>query len=70
MACTMAAYSAIVALRSAKKILAKLEEFKERTLYEEIEMPLVYTLYDMQRAGILVDKQALVDYGVELRAGI
>ena len=67
---TMAAYSAIVALRSAKKIFAKLEELEERTLYEEIEMPLVYTLYDMQRAGILVDKQALVDYGVELRAGI
>ncbi len=69
-ACTMAAYSAIVALRSAKKIFAKLEELEERTLYEEIEMPLVYTLYDMQRAGILVDRQALVDYGVELRAGI
>ena len=69
-ACTMAAYSAIVALRSAKNIFAKLEELEERTLYEEIEMPLVYTLYDMQRAGILVDKQALVDYGVELRAGI
>lgn len=69
-ACTMAAYSAIVALCSAKKIFAKLEELEERTLYEEIEMPLVYTLYDMQRAGILVDKQALVDYGVELRAGI
>ena len=69
-ACTMAAYSAIVALRSAKKIFAKLEELEERTLYEEIEMPLVYTLYDMQRAGILVDKQALVDYGIELRAGI
>ena len=69
-ACTMAAYSAIVALRSAKKIFAKLEELEERTLYEEIEMPLVYTLYDMQQAGILVDKQALVDYGVELRAGI
>lgn len=69
-ACTMAAYSAIVALRSAKKIFAKLEELEERTLYEEIEMPLVYTLYDMQRVGILVDKQALVDYGVELRAGI
>lgn len=69
-ACTMAAYSAIVALRSAKKMFAKLEELEERTLYEEIEMPLVYTLYDMQWAGILVDKQALVDYGVELRAGI
>ena len=69
-ACTMAAYSAIVALRSAKKMFAKLEELEERTLYEEIEMPLVYTLYDMQRVGILVDKQALVDYGVELRAGI
>ena len=68
--CTMAAYSAIVALHSAKKIFEKLEELEERKLYEEIEMPLVYTLYDMQRAGILVDKQALLDYGVELKAGI
>ena len=68
--CTMAAFSAIVALHSAKKIFEKLEELEERKLYEEIEMPLVYTLYDMQRAGILVDKQALLDYGVELKAGI
>lgn len=67
---TMAAYTAIVALESAKRVFDRLEELEERALYEDIEMPLVYTLYDMQVAGILVDKQALLDYGVELRAGI
>ena len=66
----MAAYTAIVALESAKRVFDRLEELEERALYEDIEMPLVYTLYDMQVAGILVDKQALMDYGVELRAGI
>ena len=31
-------------------------------LYETIEMPLVFVLYDMQKFGIKVDKQALSDY--------
>lgn len=31
-------------------------------LYETIEMPLIFVLYDMQKFGIRVDKEALSDY--------
>ncbi len=67
---TVAAYTAIVSQGAFKAVMDKLEELEELKLYKEIEMPLVYTLYNMQVAGILVDKQALLDYGTELRAGI
>ena len=32
------------------------------SLYNDIEMPLVFVLYDMQRFGIRVDKNELDDY--------
>ncbi len=67
---TVAAYTAIVSQGAFKAVMEKLEELEELGLYKDIEMPLVYTLYNMQVAGILVDKQALLDYGTELRAGI
>ena len=67
---TVAAYTAIVSQGSFKAVIEKLQELQEFELYRDIEMPLVYTLYNMQVAGILVDKQALLDYGEELRAGI
>lgn len=67
---TVAAYTAIVSQGAFKAVMEKLEELEELDLYKNIEMPLVYTLYNMQVAGILVDKQALLDYGTELRAGI
>lgn len=35
-------------------------------LFEEIEMPLIFTLSDMEKAGILVDAKALKEYGTEL----
>ena len=62
--------TAVVSLYSAGKIFDKLTELSEKELYENIERPLVYTLYDMERAGILVDQEALKSYGAELRAGI
>ncbi|WP_139355564.1 DNA polymerase I [Oribacterium sp. C9] len=67
---TMAAYTAIVSCCAAEDLMKKLSELEEMELYKEIEMPLVYTLYNMQTAGILIDKAALLDFGVELRAGI
>ncbi|NLZ82354.1 MAG: DNA polymerase I, partial [Clostridiales bacterium] len=39
-------------------------------LFEDIEMPLVYTLYDMQTRGIGVNKEALKEYGDYLEVGI
>ena len=67
---TMGAYTAIVAEGSFKAVMDKLEELQETELFRGIEMPLVYTLYNMQVTGILVDKAALLDYGKELKAGI
>ncbi len=40
--------------------ILKKEEMYE--LYETIEMPLIFVLYDMQKFGIRVDKEALSDY--------
>ncbi len=39
-------------------------------LFEEIEMPLVFTLYDMERAGIRVQADKLSEYSVKLAEGI
>lgn len=65
-----AAYTVVVALEAAEPVRKKLDELQELSLYQTIEMPLVYTLYHMQKAGVLVDRQKLLDYGVELKEGI
>ena len=39
---------------------------KSYHLFEEIEMPLLFTLYDMEKQGILVERQALKEYGTKL----
>ena len=39
-------------------------------LFETIEMPLVETLYDMQRRGIRIKQETLKEYGKELEKGI
>lgn len=37
-----------------------------QSLFEQIEMPLLFTLYDMEKVGILVEKEALLEYGAKL----
>ena len=39
-------------------------------LFRDIEMPTLFTLYDMEQRGIKVNKQELQDYGVRLLSGI
>jgi DNA polymerase-1 len=39
-------------------------------LFETIEMPLIYTLYDMEVRGIRVNKEELKEYGDKLQIGI
>ena len=46
----------------------KLVEENMLTLFEEIEMPLIEVLFDMEIAGISVDPQGLKQYGEELEA--
>jgi DNA polymerase-1 len=57
------AYAAYV---SAHPLLEKLDETGMRKLFDEIEMPLVYTLSKMEQNGMRVEKEALGAYGREL----
>ena len=63
-------YSAYVAFASAPKLKKLLSEEGMLKLFDDIEMPLIYTLYDMQVRGIRVNKEALKEYGDHLEVGI
>ena len=65
-----ACYHAYVAYRSAEKLRDLLDCAGMRQLFETIEMPLIYTLYDMEVRGIRVNKEALREYGNHLQQGI
>ena len=58
-----ACYQAYVAAAALEPVLAKLREMEMEHLFRDIEMPLVYTLRDMERAGISVEAEALKTYG-------
>ena len=51
-------------------MLKKLEEAQSIELFQNIEMPLVQVLADMQYEGIYVDKQELITYGDKLKQEI
>ena len=55
--------SAYVSLFSADLILKELENENMTELFANIEMPLVFVLYDMQKEGVRVDKEGLKYYG-------
>lgn len=48
--------------KCAEKITEQLKSENMYELFETIEMPLIFVLFEMQQQGISVDKQALVDY--------
>lgn len=57
---------AYVPLMAAEVMREKLKELEMLTLYEEVEMPTIFALYDMQERGICVNKEALKEYGDNL----
>lgn len=65
-----ACFSAFVAFRSAEKLRDLLFREGMLTLFETVEMPLIYTLYEMEVRGIRVNKVALKEYGDNLQVGI
>lgn len=56
-------YAALTTWKKVPGLVEKLEKMGMKRLFEEIEMPLVFTLYDMERAGIRVNGDALKAYG-------
>ena len=59
-------YEAYVAYMSAEILLNKLVETGMDKLFIEIEMPLVFTLYDMEQNGVCVKADELKVYGERL----
>ncbi|MDR1699654.1 MAG: DNA polymerase I, partial [Lachnoclostridium sp.] len=63
-------YCALVCCQSFWRLTDKLTEINSISLFEEIEMPLVFTLHDMEQRGIQVEKEELKKYGNELKVRI
>ena len=61
---------AYTALSCGPGLVEKLEAQGMRKLYDEVEMPLVYTLCHMEEAGIRVLPDELETYGENLKEGI
>ncbi len=66
----LACYEAYTAYAAYAPLSEKLTQTGMATLFYEVEMPLVFTLYDMEVAGMKVDGEALRAYGKELGARI
>lgn len=62
----LACCQAQTALETKGPILEKLRESGMEKLFWEVEMPLVFTLYDMEKEGILVKAEELKVYGDRL----
>lgn len=63
-------YLSYVSFHAAGKIINRLNETKMISLYKDIEMPLTYVLYGMEKEGIEVVKSKLVDYSSMLKESI
>ena len=65
-----ACYEAYVNYASVEVLQKKLQDTEMDTLFREIEMPLVFTLFDMEQNGIRVEAGALKQYGDQLAGKI
>ena len=61
-------YSAYILSIMRDKFTLKLDEDDSRKLYENIEKPLIFVLFDMERAGVKVDIAALDNFSREYSA--
>jgi len=67
---TIFAKEAELNLRLGNVLQTQMEQQGEKTLYDEVELPLVYGLFRMERYGIRVDANALREYSVVLGRSI
>lgn len=63
-------YPAYVSRKARPELERLLKEQDMWHLFTDIEMPLVYTLHDMEAAGVAVDALALKEYGENLTGSI
>ncbi len=63
-------YQSYVAFCAYAKLKEALDKSDMLNLFVEIEMPLIYTLYNMEQWGIRVNRKELKEYGEQLGVGI
>lgn len=67
---TCICYMGYVAWKSTDRLLEKLTETGMKNLFYEIEIPVVYSLYQMERVGVEVKREELSVYGEKLKLQI
>lgn len=65
-----ACYMALVPFLAYPVLEKQMKDYQMTSLYYDVELPLVVTLYDMEKRGIHVNKEALKEYGDSLRGTI
>ena len=66
----MGCYMSYTAYAARKPLSAVLKEKQMQSLYDDIELPLVYVLHDMEKEGIRVKREELARYGEKLQVRI
>lgn len=67
---SLACYQAYTCIAAKDQLLEQLEEHGMKKLYDEIEMPLVFVLADMEKEGVRAEKAELESYGAQLTGRI
>jgi DNA polymerase-1 len=65
-----ACYNAYVVFKAKDALEKRLKEEEMWSVYQDIELPLTYALYDMEQVGIRVEAKELKEYGERLQGGI
>lgn len=68
--CQYVCYDAYVSVTSFDKLNDELKNMDMYVLYYDVDFPLVFTLYDMEREGIICNRKELENYGKTLAEGI
>lgn len=63
-------YEVYIAWKSMPVLTEELKAKEMLSLYHEIEMPVAFVLYDMEKEGIAIDRDALKEYGDKLSVSI
>lgn len=64
--CRVGCLTSYICLRAWKKVLENLENESMKDLFFDIEMPLLFVLYSMEKEGVRIDKDSLARYGAML----
>lgn len=66
----LTARTAEVIYKAKPELEKKLAEYEQTELYYDVELPLVFVLRDMEKCGMKVNKDALIEYGDMLQKDI